>query len=252
MWFFYIRIVHADESMAPSLFVAVPCGSDKVFTGHVIALLKLERLCRERGIQMDVVYQPGIPIVHHARNILATRFLEHGYDYMLFLDDDVEFNPADVLQLMHHSETSDDCAVIGGIYPYKRYYWDRVRDHVRKGGAPEASPLAGIKYVFRPMEAGAQVGDTGLCEVECIGTGFLLIARRVFTQMIEAGAGSYTSPDHATPYYRFFEVDMSSGGEMVGEDYWFCRRWRELGGKVHALLSAKCAHWGTHAFGKMG
>jgi hypothetical protein len=42
-------------------------------------------------------------------------------------------------------------------------------------------------------------------------------------------------------------VDPDSG-RYLSEDYAFCRRWRDIGGKVHVDLQCKLMHLGQHLF----
>src|SRR5262249_21777665 len=51
-------------------------------------------------------------------------------------------------------------------------------------------------------------------------------------------------------YWRFFDcmVDPDSG-RYLSEDYAFCRRWRDMGGKVWVDLNCKLTHMGQHLFG---
>jgi hypothetical protein len=50
-------------------------------------------------------------------------------------------------------------------------------------------------------------------------------------------------------YWRFFDtmVDPDSG-RYLSEDYAFCRRWRDIGGKVYADLDSQLLHVGQHLF----
>ena len=37
-------------------------------------------------------------------------------------------------------------------------------------------------------------------------------------------------------------------GVFLGEDYAFCKRWTDLGGKIYANVDAYITHYGTHGF----
>jgi hypothetical protein len=52
------------------------------------------------------------------------------------------------------------------------------------------------------------------------------------------------------PYYwLFFDcmVDPQSR-RYLSEDYAFCRRWRDIGGKVHVDMQSDLGHLGQHVF----
>ena len=46
----------------------------------------------------------------------------------------------------------------------------------------------------------------------------------------------------------FFSVEIDETGLLLSEDYYFCRKWREIGGDVWCAPWVKLTHWGTHPF----
>jgi len=48
-------------------------------------------------------------------------------------------------------------------------------------------------------------------------------------------------------YFRYFDTEIKDG-IYLSEDYWFCDRWAQLGGKVYVYTKFKCRHWGTYAY----
>jgi hypothetical protein len=48
-------------------------------------------------------------------------------------------------------------------------------------------------------------------------------------------------------YFRYFDTELKDG-IYLSEDYWFCDRWRQLGGKIYIYTKFKCRHWGTYAY----
>jgi len=142
----------------------------------------------------------------------------------MFVDADIMWFPQQVLKLL-----SADKDVVGGIYPQK---------------------TIPPKMVVNTIDNGGKEGD--LLEVGTIGTGFLLIKRTVFEQMIEMGAKKYTDDiglDEFNDYqYDFFNCTIDSEGRYLTEDWSFCRRWRQLGGKIWADTSIELGHVGYHRF----
>ena len=47
--------------------------------------------------------------------------------------------------------------------------------------------------------------------------------------------------------YDFFPLG-SYDGVFMSEDYAFCRRWREIGGRIWADLNIRLTHSGAHAY----
>ena len=86
-------------------------------------------------------------------------------------------------------------------------------------------------------------------------TGFMCIKRGVFKAMMEkypalnyVPEGPPNNPD-AHLHWLFFDcmVDPDSG-RYLSEDYAFCRRWRDIGGKIWVDLQCKLMHLGQHNF----
>ena len=91
----------------------------------------------------------------------------------------------------------------------------------------------------------------GLCRVATISTGLLLICSSALEALAASGRISrfvttfpYSHWYHHSHYYGFFSHLQAEGGDY-GEDYSFCRRWRELcEGRIHALVSDEVGHIG--------
>jgi hypothetical protein len=50
-------------------------------------------------------------------------------------------------------------------------------------------------------------------------------------------------------YWRFFDcMTDPDSGRYLSEDYAFCRRWRDIGGKVFVDPQCKLAHLGQHLY----
>lgn len=72
-----------------------------------------------------------------------------------------------------------------------------------------------------------------LIECDSVGTGLVLIDLKVFEKM-------------SHPWF-FWEAN-EDGSVKTGEDYWFCRKARELGYSVWADLSLQVKHWHEFAY----
>ena len=100
--------------------------------------------------------------------------------------------------------------------------------------------------------------DTVCCiEVRHGGTGFMLIKRGVFEELIPHvptyRVSSFKDPEtgeYAKPLtHEFFATSIDATGALLSEDYHFCELWRTHGGKIHAHPFIKLHHVGTYVFG---
>lgn len=163
--------------------------------------------------------------VNRARNSCAAIFLKGIGTHLMFIDADIGWKPPDVAKLINA-----DKDVVAGVYPQK---------------------VLPIKHVVNTIDNGEQEGD--LLEVGTIGTGFMLIKRQVFLDLIEAGAKPYKDDiglgsDCDNFQYDFFNCTIDSHGRYLTEDWSFCRSVRKIGKKIWADLSVDLEHSGSFRF----
>lgn len=163
--------------------------------------------------------------VNRARNSCAAKFLNGDCTHLMFVDADIQFDPKDIVKLINHNKD-----IVGGIYPQK---------------------TLPPKMVVNQIDNGKTEGN--LIEVGTLGTGFMLIKRRVFEEMIKHGATPYVddiglSKDENANQYDFFQCTIDSKGRYLTEDWSFCRRWRQLGGNIWADKTIALTHVGYFRF----
>jgi hypothetical protein len=142
-------------------------------------------------------------------NIATQYFMESDCDELIFIDIDVVFKPEHLAMLLSH-----DVPFVAGIYPKKKLGLE--------------FPVVLLDETD-PREAFRLNGSNPLVEVECAARGFYRIKREVFEVLRK-------HPD--VPYYHCIETKRMQheywrnaiGG--YSDDFNFCRRWREMGGKV--------------------
>ena len=86
----------------------------------------------------------------------------------------------------------------------------------------------------------------------CVGAGFMMMHRSGVLRMVDrykdlAYPSDAVNPESGTSYglwSPFCSVKSEKGPIYFGEDYSFCQRWREMGGKIWAVPSVKLAHVG--------
>jgi len=97
----------------------------------------------------------------------------------------------------------------------------------------------------------------GIAEVSHAPTGCMLIKREVFDKMIKAYPDKKVSQPTIVNgklvekefYYNFFDTyHEPSTKRYYGEDFGFCKRWTEIGGKCHILVEEYITHVGEYRF----
>lgn len=208
------------------LFIGLPIygAMDAQFATCLIAL-HLNPPCNEFLVGPNL----GDSLVSRSRNTITANFLATDATHLLWLDSDLIFSPAHVKRLVAH-----DKEIVGGFYP-------------KKAQGP-------LEWVCNSLVPAAPVQPTGLQEIRYAGTGCMLIQRAVFTRMIAAFGPRliYTSDTTGRPEYDFWTVGVyefpDGSRRYLSEDWYFCQRWRDLGGQIWGDTKIVCKHVGQAVY----
>ena len=219
----------------PSIYIAMPCY-DSVKINTMLSVIKLVQQLSKSGIKTGINTMKS-PLIHQARNYLTSVFLTTEYQYLLFIDSDVEFEPESVLRMLVAKKR-----IICTPYRVKAEKLDKPIYTVEFKD-PENIP-------FLPG---------GLVELEAGPTGLMLIDRKVFEKIIK-NHPDLKIKNKATPtadkslefYYNFFDFGFDNH-YATGEDISFCKLAKENNFKIYANTESTTQHHGSYAWeGKFG
>lgn len=228
------------------IVMALPCYGGKIDQPFMQCVL---HMCGTINVVPFIDFMPGDSLVNRARNNLAHNFLNGYpgerdgkptrvlYDWLLFVDTDLIFQP-DAVTAVFEMAKRRGVGIYAGTYPIK-----------------QLKP----KVVFNNMP-GCTPDDKGEVEVREAGTGFMMIHRGVFEKMVsvfsdemrfESDMGDMQGP--RTIKYDFFTVGVRRDPilgykRFLSEDWYFCQRWREMGGKIWMKTTVQCGHIGSFVF----
>lgn len=215
------------------------------------SLLKLQTACQQRGVRMQVQMMGSDALITRARqNIVADFLANEAATHLLFVDADIGFEPEQVFRLLEF-----DADVSAAVYPIKRIDWAKVGAAVKAGRTPVDA--AALSYLIEFTNPDQIEVDRGFTRVRFAGTGFLMIQRRVLVAMMERYPELRYGHDHKPDdklagsgfRYALFNcmIDETSG-TYLSEDFSFCKRWTDMGGKIWADLESRLTHVGTVNF----
>ena len=119
-----VRTININEMLdrpKAKIMVATPCHSD-VSMHYCQAVLKFQLECMQQGILVSFTLLKS-SLVTQGRNLCVAEFLNHKdhYDYLLFIDSDIDFNPKTIYKMI-----GADKDVISCPYPMKTFDHDKM------------------------------------------------------------------------------------------------------------------------------
>jgi hypothetical protein len=193
----------------------------------------IEPAC-ERGLReletagWDVWRRPGSAAIDRERSRLATEALDAGFDSLLWVDSDQVFE-ASAAQMLYELNEPFVSALIA-----------------RRG-------VRDFACVFADGTAEVVLGEGGgPLEVRYVGCGFCLVRRAAF----ELVAKYWSLPRVVDPsgaivpfYLPMVSAIAERGLAYLGEDYAFCERLRQAGGRILVDTRLRVGHLGVYEYG---
>ena|SRR5579862_778503 len=113
------------------------------------------------------------------------------------------------------------------------------------------------KVISRRMQFNADPLDAvsvqdGLARFNAIATAVMLIETAALRRMVDELALKPLVTFFETkdfPLYGFFNRTTDPNGNLMGEDFSFCARWRACGGDLWSLLDEPILHAGIYLYG---
>jgi len=212
----------------PVIKVLTPAYMGQVTTKYFHSVMNLGNYLMQVGVNMSVETLPNCSLISLGRNIMVRRaLLDPEWTHLMWIDSDIEFDPRCV-----HSMLADDKDIIGGFYPKK--------------GLP-------IDFASSPMPDGEDTEN--VFETDYVATGFMLIKRKVITDMMEAYPERKFFYQGSDEYYDLFSpyIDTEMSNRLyLTEDYAFCRLARKIGYKSFMSKRFTLGHHGVFTFSKDG
>lgn len=207
------------------VMVAIPAYTGTIHLGTMRSLMTDLLALQARGDEWTVHDECGNALIADARALIVAQFLASDCDTLVFIDHDVAWEAGALLKLV-----DAPVDMVAGIYPQRR---DPINYCVKWLDKDElwANP------------------ETGLLEVAGVPAGFMKLSRKQLESMVEQYPDTEfyveTAPD--TKAWALF-ADYRIGKHKMGEDYAFCRRWTDMGGKIWIDPEIKMGHIGNKTF----
>lgn len=178
-------------------------------------------ILKDAGWEVHAFPEVGSPYISHARATMLRKALDAECDAVIFIDDDLAWQPDALLRMLEVKEP-----VVSGTYRFKKDETEYMGQHLRWDDGRIAAKM--------------QDGQA-LVEMFSIPGGFLRITRDAVRGFMRA----YPELLYGDP--ERFSVDLFNHGAMDGvwwgEDYAFARRWRAKCGRIWLLPDLQIDHY---------
>ena len=247
-----VENINKEEKI--SIMVCTPVHSE-VSMHYTQALLEFQKVCMLKNILVSFVILKS-SLVTQGRNLCVANFLnaDHKYTHLLFIDSDINFTPESIFEMI-----ALDREVIAIPYPMKTINWDKVdrlSKEIKYKNSTELSTL-GFTYPIKVADTSNIIVQNNVIEVTHAPTGCMLIKRQVFDKMIE----KYPDLEINQPtilngeetknknLYNFFDtLHDPVTKKYYGEDFGFCQKWRDIGGKCYCYINRFITHVGEYQY----
>lgn len=170
------------------------------------------------GYEHYMVSEIGCPYIGAARATMLRKALDVKADVIVFIDHDVSWKPSDLVKLI---ETEGD--VVAGLYRFK------TPGDVRYMGVLDDD-----------QNGMPRVREDGSIKATLVPAGFLKVTRNAVNRFMKAYP-ELVYGEASNPSVDLFNHGAHKGA-WWGEDYAFCRNWREAGGDIWIVPDLDLTH----------
>jgi len=236
------------------IFVAIPCHSE-ISIHTCQSLLVLQQECMRKGMLVSFSLMKS-SLVQQGRNLLVSEFINDSmkYDYLLFIDSDIDFQASTIFKMIEKDKDLIACP-----YPMKTFDWEKAWRRLNKEAIDQADHLSksGFTFPIKVHNKNEITVNDGVAEVSHAPTGCMLIKRIVIEKMmahypeLRINQPTIVNGKEAFKenFFNLFDcVHDPKTKEFFGEDFGFCKRWTEMGGKVYAYILDYITHVGEYQY----
>ena len=244
------------------LWVLTPCYGGLCHVNYINKIMETKEVLRELGINMHLMFIRNESLITRGRNNLVAKAMsDPDMTHILFIDSDITWEPIHIIKLI-----IGDKELSGGIYPIKKYHWDRltpdnIQKILEKKKLPYNSHLTDtqliyhnlLHYNFNYLQNQNQI-QNNMMEIYTLATGFMMIKRSCIDKMIKAHPQcKYTDDcgflqgDENKYAYTLFDCAIVND-HYFSEDWLFCHRWRDIGGQIFVDISIDLWHTGQEDY----
>lgn len=203
------------------VMIGTPCLYGQLDVWYTNSLVNTIKMANDLGdIEIVPIWISFDALLQRARNDTLHAAIEGDFDDLIWIDSDIEWEPSWFFKLLEYPVD-----VVGGTY--------------RKKGDKE-------EYVLRQFQRKPPNPETGLIEVDGLGTGFVRFSKNAI-QALWNTCQPYIDPKDNKERRMAFHVSIMNDS-LVSEDIYAFIKLQEAGIKLWLDPAMTCNHTGAYKF----
>lgn len=202
------------------VLIGTPSHDGRIDVWFANSLLSTIKMSAKYGYDVHAIYTSYDSLIQRARNSLFKIAVQENYDFLFFIDSDMEWEPEHFFNILNRPEP-----VVGGVAVKKT---DKYEGYA-------------VKIIEKQLKKSQ---DGKLIEVDGIGTGFMKLSNFAFKKLWEMSETYYANNEEN----RMVCNVIVENGELISEDYVICKKWKSLGYKLWIDPSETISHMGNKKF----
>ena len=206
------------------VLIGTPSYDGKLDIYYIDSLLNTLAQSEQNGVEVYPLFMCYDSLVQRARNDLFKAAYDAQMDALFFIDGDVGWDPKNFFKLL-----KSDKDLIGGSYR-------------KKNDNEELYVVKALDEKDKSLDL--TVDKDGLMEVAGLGCGFMKVSRKAIQDLWNSSKRYKSEKGDSR---MVFEV-VCEDNDLISEDIYMCKKWRDLGNKVYLDTRITCTHTGTKTF----
>jgi len=187
------------------ILIGTPSHDGRLDVWYTNSLINTVKMSFDKGVLIDPIYTSFDSLIQRARNSLFKIAVEQNYDYLFFVDSDVEWEPEWFYRILEYSED-----IVGAAL-------------VKKSDENEG-------YTCKLLDKKLQLNERkNLVKANGVGTGFLKFSKKAIHALWNSSP-EYKNEERLgdTPDRLVCNVEIKNG-ILISEDYILCDKAKQLG-----------------------
>jgi len=202
------------------VMIGTPSYDGRIDVWYTNSLVNTIKQSYDHDVEITPMWVSFDALIQRARNDTIHLALEGGFDDVIWIDSDIEWQPEWFFKLLEYPVD-----VVGGTY--------------RKKGDKE-------EYVVRQLVKNPPNPTTGLVEVSGLGTGFLRMNRKSMQYLWDSNKPYIDKKDNKERR-MIFDVIVTDN-DLMSEDIYALQKLIDGGFKIWLDPSMTCSHIGPYKF----